>query len=471
MKHLFVLIHGLFGNPVHLTCLKTSFEKQFSPEESGIEVFVPATNAGFKSFDGVKLGAERIALEFDEFIKCRKEEDGVEFDTLSIVGYSLGGLYARYFIGILESRNYFVNVKPFMFTTFATPHVGSSFVSDSFHARVLNFLGGNVLGVSGNDLFSQGSTILRDMADPSQKFYKGLKKFKHLVLFANAIHDRTVPFFTAYISHKDPFQKRDFIDFVYFSRGSSICTSDSNSSEKGDVELLSASETDKPPFFIDMENSQYLKTSSGKEVGVSTQERQFQAFAVIALPWLFPILVMVTSITTIASHMRVREAERLALMNESTSSTIESSSVQSRRPSTASRRRSSFSESNRVAEWAGDAVDDILGPLENDDSNLEPQQLDSSVYQTENAHIRANKGNGYKGLLNSTPHELPLSDETLAQIEQLNKLPWEKFAVKLERMHSHAEIVNRRNKAGQGQEIVNVWVDMVSHKLKAASKS
>lgn len=470
MKHLFVLIHGLFGNPVHLTSLKNTFEQKLKPEDSGIEVFVPVTNAGLKSFDGVKLGAERILLEFDEYIRSRKEsEETIEFDKISIVGYSLGGLYARYLIGILEERHFFDLVSPVIFTTFATPHVGSSFHTDTFHARLLNFLGGNVLGVSGNDLFSNGSTVLRDMADPNKKFFQGLKRFEHLVLFANAIHDRTVPFFTAYISNKDPFQKRDFIDFVFFARDNTIADSASDE-ETADIELLRPGESKKIPFFVDMERSKYLKASNGQEVGVTRQERQFQAFAVLALPWLLPILIMVTSITTVVSHLRVREAEKLALLKDSGDDGADLSGEERNTPgreSSIQRRHSSISESNRFAEWTGDAVDDILAPLENDEANNEPSQIDPSLYRTEMTHIRGSIGDGYKGLIDSTPEELNLAEDTLEEINNLNQLKWEKFVVKLERMHSHAEIVNRRNKPGQGQEIVSAWADMVTHKLKA----
>ncbi|KAA8905702.1 hypothetical protein TRICI_005254 [Trichomonascus ciferrii] len=377
----------------------------------------------------------------NEFLVKRYKEDEVRFEKISIVGYSLGGLIARYVVGVLLENGFFNNVKPITFATFATPHLGSKFHGDSLNVRVLNFLGSNFLGVSGNDMFGFSSTVLDELTDAEGPFIRGLKKFKHLQLFANAIHDRTVPFFTAFITDVDPFQKRDFVDFVYYETPQKYLT---NSPEVDDR------------IFVDMYNSRYRETSSGIDTYPSVQERKFQAFALVTLPWVFPLIFALTSLTTVMSRYRVREAEKAMEANESTLI-----------------KRKSRSEG--IADLAYYTIDEVLlegamDTFESPDGGSASPRTTPRPRVTNHARrrfsllpIRGSKYNGYEGLIASTPDSMNLDDKTKGWIHTLNQLPWEKYVVKLRRMHSHAEIVNRRNAPGQGQVVLDFWVELMSH--------
>ena len=350
----------------------------------------------------------------------------MRFDRISIVGYSLGGLYARYLIGILYEANFFDFVEPMTFTTFATPHLGSNFYAKTLSASVLNYLGKNVLGVSGNDMFGYHSTVLLDMANPEGPFYKGLEKFQYLFNFTNSIHDRTVPFFTSYMSTKDPFKKRDFVDYRFFQY------------------------EDEDSLFVDMEHCQFRTTSRNVDVYPTFQERQLQIYALLILPWIFPPLLAFSALTTLVSNYRVKEEEK------------------SKQMLTHRKSRSKF-----VAELLSLGIGEILDTNVMNAKSIVGSHEDKQVIRT-NTSVKTNEkklpvkpltSTGTTGLLESTSDKLDLQPESLKMIEALNKLPWERFVVQLKRMHTHAEIVNRRNHPGQGQQVLDFWVDLVASRL------
>lgn len=120
---------------------------------------------------GIDLCAERVTQEIDELTR-EQEKAGNKVVKFSIVGYSLGGLIARFVLGLLHARNpsYFDSVEPASFTTFATPHIGipKSVCRDShmyglncfvcryptFWSPTLIFLGSKFLSRSGGQLYA-----------------------------------------------------------------------------------------------------------------------------------------------------------------------------------------------------------------------------------------------------------------------------------------------------------------------------
>lgn len=69
------------------------------------------SNANSFTYDGIELGGERTANEIEKKLK-ELEADGHNITKISIVGYSLGGLVARYAIGLLYSNNVFDKMQP-----------------------------------------------------------------------------------------------------------------------------------------------------------------------------------------------------------------------------------------------------------------------------------------------------------------------------------------------------------------------
>ncbi|CCK72803.1 putative hydrolase KNAG_0L01840 [Huiozyma naganishii CBS 8797] len=209
-KHLFVLVHGLWGTHKHMEPMEEVF-RDVIPKDEGIIYFAPRQNAKFKTFDGIEIIGYRTLIELCHFIKSY---DGPgKITKISIVGYSLGGLIARFLVGkcFSDCKELFKGIEPQLFITVASPHLGIDFYNRSGLWRgwllnpFLKFLGTTFLGKSGRELFITNgyNDILVRLSQES--YLENLKLFKHRVVFGNVKNDRTVAFYTAIISDCDPF--------------------------------------------------------------------------------------------------------------------------------------------------------------------------------------------------------------------------------------------------------------------------
>lgn len=208
-KHLLVFIHGLWGNYKHMNSLNTIFEKTLSGH-SELVYFAPRQNAMFKTFDGIEIVGYRTLMEICQFITGYK--DG-PITKISIVGYSMGGLIARFVIGKMytEFDSVFKDIEPQIFLTLATPHLGVEFYNPGNSASkgilqsLIRNLGSRILGKSGREMFitnSKNDILLKLTEDP---FLESLARFKWRAVIANVKNDRTVAFYTSYITDCDPF--------------------------------------------------------------------------------------------------------------------------------------------------------------------------------------------------------------------------------------------------------------------------
>ncbi|KZP01830.1 DUF676-domain-containing protein [Calocera viscosa TUFC12733] len=214
--HLVLFVHGMWGDPLNLSYISTRLEKQFPPSSSTksgepvLDVIVAEANRGNHTYDGVDWGAERVANEFLDYVGKVEEGGERKVDKVSIVGYSLGGLIARYVIGILQNQGFFDRVEPCNFYTFATPHIGLPRYP-SFYSSVAYTLGPRWLSRTGEQFYcidawgTTGRPLLEIMADSEGVFYQGLERFKRRCLYANAAGDVTVPYVTSAIEIHDPF--------------------------------------------------------------------------------------------------------------------------------------------------------------------------------------------------------------------------------------------------------------------------
>lgn len=80
------------------------------PQET-LHILVAKRNSGNFTYDGIELGGERVCQEIEEEIE-KLAKAGQEIKRLSMVGYSLGGLVARYAIGLLHSKGFFDKITP-----------------------------------------------------------------------------------------------------------------------------------------------------------------------------------------------------------------------------------------------------------------------------------------------------------------------------------------------------------------------
>ena len=98
---------SFWGDPTHLKVMKESLLAK-NPK---LHTLVAKSNSGNFTYDGIELGGERVCQEIEEEIQ-KLDNEGKKVTRLSLVGYSLGGLVARYAIGLLESKGVLRDIQP-----------------------------------------------------------------------------------------------------------------------------------------------------------------------------------------------------------------------------------------------------------------------------------------------------------------------------------------------------------------------
>lgn len=111
--HLLVLQHGLHGSEHDFVNFVRLMREHLGPE--GVHVHAATCNAAtfFQTYDGIDQGGERLADEIEALAKRMPQ-----LCKLSLLGHSLGGLYARYCVGVLLARGFFARVEPVVRASF-----------------------------------------------------------------------------------------------------------------------------------------------------------------------------------------------------------------------------------------------------------------------------------------------------------------------------------------------------------------
>ena len=201
---------------------------QYPPDK--VYILVAKRNSGSFTYDGIECGGERVCLEIEEELEMIHSKGG-HIKKLSIVGYSLGGLVARYAIGLLSTRGVLDNLECMVrtrlrlyerentpadrhtqnFTAFASPFLGVRTPLRGWANQLFNVLGARTLCMSGRQLFGidrfrdTGKPLLAVLADPNSIFMSGLARFKRHTLYANITNDRSAVYYTTGISKTDPY--------------------------------------------------------------------------------------------------------------------------------------------------------------------------------------------------------------------------------------------------------------------------
>ncbi|MBQ5153976.1 hypothetical protein EGM85_12050, partial [Macrococcus caseolyticus] len=264
-------------------------------------------------------------------------------------------------------------------------------------------------GVSGKHLFRH-SSVIDDLADPAQRYFRGLQRFEYLYIFANALNDRTVPFWTSYITSKSPFGKR------------------------ADIKLFST-----VPVLIDVKNSQTMPAKLKlDEDPLKYWQRKFGGLMFkAAIPFLLLILTSVMSIITIVSYVR---------RNTPFNSTPTSGE--------------SFVSSIGAA--LDESIEFSAGARQKAERDTPKVSREPDKTASLDSHGLSSPGS--EGIINSAPANLDLSPRTHANIEALNRLPWRKFVANMSALSSHGEIVDRRNAGSQGKQLMNFFGEVLAEK-------
>ena len=195
-----------------------------------------ATSNNGRTTDGIASGGTRLAHEIQQVIKndiqnntgdnsgSVDDSSNEHHVSISFVGNSLGGLYARYALSKLPSKIHMnVNVNlggnkegeeevqeksqpkssvilhPEIFATTATPHLGVA--SNTFLPipRALEHIIGRTLQITGKDLFRiDGEDLIYQMCTNYESYLKPLTMFRKRIAYINAFRtDFQVPTGTA----------------------------------------------------------------------------------------------------------------------------------------------------------------------------------------------------------------------------------------------------------------------------------
>ncbi|ODQ67573.1 DUF676-domain-containing protein [Nadsonia fulvescens var. elongata DSM 6958] len=430
-----------------------------------VRVLVATSNSGLYTYDGIKLCGQRIIQEIGEAIESYSTE-GIEFDRISFVGYSLGGLFARYAIGFLYTQGLFEKIQPISFTSFATPHIGTKAHGNTVKSNMFNSFAGNIIGQSGRDLFLDSSDIIYRLADPLLPYYQGLETFKYKILLANPVNDRTVPFYTAYISDRDPFQKLSFVNLEFAEINSSSdspdpCEKFTNGEKVKLIDNIKSSHVKENVANPDNEN---LRASS----------IPFKATFMVVAPILAPIIIMGSAINTLVSNRRIilsdtemPSDEKRMLLD------IDSEIKSSNEPQISTTGASEFINNavEEVLDHTAAAEKALQGRVNLEDAH---QTIDENLILSDNTtpvdieeiiefSHPLEKVRTHNTFVESAPEKVELDSKAMEMINNLNKMNWEKYIPYVHTMHSHAEIVARRGttRSPAGAAVVAFWADKV----------
>ncbi len=216
--HIIVLIHGWMGNPAEMGYIRESIQNAAAGanvEGASVKhrfVIHSAVCNCDKTDDGIAVGGGRLAHEINDLVqhvvkaKCEGETTSdvscAQKFTLSIVGNSLGGLYARHAlagiqwdIGGSEEAPPLMLI-PMVFVTTATPHLGISQHTYVPLPRAAEFVVAQGMKETGRDFF-RFTQVLDDLFCKDY-FLNPLSSFQQRIAYINVYGtDFQVPTATA----------------------------------------------------------------------------------------------------------------------------------------------------------------------------------------------------------------------------------------------------------------------------------
>ena len=440
--HLCVLMHGLWGNPDHLKYLVDTLQEHHGKDK--IMTLVCKSNAGNFTYDGIDVGAERAAKEIKEFLK-EMDDQGRNITKFSIVGYSLGGLVARYAIGVLDHDGFFETMQPVNFTTFASPHLGTRTPLKLWTSQVFNAFGPRVISASGQQLFvmdkfrDTGKPLLEVMTEPESIFVHALAKFQKRTLYANIVNDRLAAFYTTSISPIDPYAGDLDKLKVNYVKGYHPVVINGQDPVQG-AESLEVSQIS-PPSFVST---------------ASTSVRKVATFgALLVFMPIFATGFLATSVVeTWRSQRRIRTHSleedglnnyRVTNMLQRVASRVERTSSFSGGATSNGQPRSPLSRRNT----ASTLPDTPETPEHTNGTPIDPITSSSLAKTTSRSP-------------QPTEERLALLDSQFKMIESLDKVGFEKFHVWIHDSNwSHAAIIVRRATSmfDEGKIVVKHWIE------------
>ncbi|KAI7869776.1 putative serine esterase-domain-containing protein [Spinellus fusiger] len=414
---LIVLQHGLWGKGEHMDALYKELEATHSDTASILNIRV---NESKYTYDGIDICGERLAEKICMHVK-ELQFNKKKVTRFSIIGYSLGGLIARYALGILHENGFFNTIEPQAFITFATPHMGVRSPSSSIQASVFNFLCSHMVSHSGEQLqlqdnFHQGRPLIEVISDPEERYFKALELFKLKRVYANIANDRTVPYWTAGIEVTDYFNR---LDTVSITRDEHYCS------------LVSAYDVYDPLL-----NSQDKSKLLPKILFYTAVIILWPLFGVFAFSYI--------GAQGVASRHRVSRA----IYNKKCLSDPSCASIE-----TPDRGQMSLIDNG---------VLDIVQETYPDNSHVHNPSNDKPLKSKVDPSVHKRICNiPPTPALHAISRPLKLTQSQLNVHENLNKLKWERIFVYIDGFNAHASIVCRQKRFDgvQGRAVIQHFID------------
>ncbi|EFX01434.1 duf676 domain containing protein, hydrolase-like protein [Grosmannia clavigera kw1407] len=417
-NHLCVLVHGLWGNPGHMASIAEALRAKY-PEDQ-LNLLVAKSNRGTFTYDGIETGGERVCTEIEEVL-ANVEARGGHITRLSVIGYSLGGLVARYAVGLLHAKGVLDTLECMNFTAFASPFLGARAPRLGVANKVWNTLGARILSMSGRQLFGidafrdTGRPLLAVLADPNSIFMAGLARFRRRTLYANIINDRSAVYYTTAIAKTDPY---------------AAVRADGGELDDLSLQFVPGYERvildrDEP---IDW--TKHHAMSAQLQLLHRKSKARWLLETVVASPWSKEARAALLDVAPVFALVLLLPIGLTAFLVHSAYETVRS------------RKRRERHENGlagidvvqyRVPLWMKSLQESAEGAYENQGMSAVEQQQHSS--EVDHSDPTASK------------HEqtLALSPDQFAMIDALNALGWRKYPIWIHKMrHSHAAIIRRR---------------------------
>ncbi|RWR96339.1 putative lipase isoform X1 [Cinnamomum micranthum f. kanehirae] len=221
--HLLVLVHGILASPSDWTYVEAELKRRLG---SNFLIYASSSNTYTKTFTGIDGAGKRLA---DEVMQVVQKTESLK--RISFLAHSLGGLFARYAIGVLYSSNplsssqsgdlsshntkaensvsssklcSIAGLEPINFITLATPHLGVRgrkqlplLLGVPILEKLVPPIAPFFIGRTGRQLFltdgkpSKPPLLLRMASDCEDgNFVSALATFKCRILYANVSYDR-----------------------------------------------------------------------------------------------------------------------------------------------------------------------------------------------------------------------------------------------------------------------------------------
>ncbi len=429
---------------------------QYPPDK--VYILVAKRNSGSFTYDGIECGGERVCLEIEEELEIIHSKGG-HIKKLSVVGYSLGGLVARYAIGLLSARGVLDNLECMVrtrlrlyerentpadrhtqnFTAFASPFLGVRTPLRGWANQLFNVLGARTLCMSGRQLFGidrfrdTGKPLLAVLADPNSIFMSGLARFKRHTLYANITNDRSAVYYTTGISKTDPYTDLSRVNLRFLEGWEDVILDPLNP-------VSPAPPADPEPLTASLDKL-------AKRVPI-----------ILALTLFIPIGVVAflvnSAIQTVRSSRRVKRHES-GLAGINTADFRVNLWIKEMREAV----EDAYENLNSAQGQAYLLDDDDEGDLSDDNhGGATPSGSDGDESDGGRAILALErKMSRQEGGAFPT---LALAPYQFAAVQALERLPWRKYPVWIKVQHSHAAIIVRMDKPSfdEGRVVLRHWV-------------